>query len=100
MVGGAASRWGEEMRDSRFEPEFHSLRVLRRQLTVALLAVEQLCRKVCALPPAKRLCTFATDALTGMRDGIATLETRLLNREQHDTPAPNRAASTHHAEEE
>lgn len=76
-----------------FEDEFHSLRALRRRLTVAMLAVEHLCRKFCALPPAKRLCAFATDALTGMRNEIATLETRLLNREKEDAPIADRAAS-------
>ncbi len=88
------------MRGSRFEKEFQSLRALRRQLTVALLAVEQLCRKFCALPPAKRLCSFATDALKCMRDEVAVLETRLLDREKRDTPIPDRAASADHAEQE
>lgn len=88
------------MLDTRFEKEFRSLRALRRQLTVAMLAVEQLCRKVCALPPAKRLCSFATDALKGMRDEVAMLETRLLGREKRDTSVADRAASAHHAERE
>ncbi len=76
------------MGDSRFEKEFRSLRALRRQMTIAMLAVEQLCRKACALPPAKRLCSFATDALQGMRDEIVTLETGLLDRAKHDTGDP------------
>ncbi|MDQ2787866.1 MAG: hypothetical protein M3Y58_22995 [Chloroflexota bacterium] len=88
------------MLDSRFEKEFHSLRALRRRLTVALLAIEQLCRKVCALPPAKRLCAFATDALKGMRGEVATLEARLLDREKRDTAGADRAASADHAGQE
>ncbi len=89
-----------KMRDSRFEEEFRALRALRRQLTVALLAVAQLCRKFCALPPAKRLCMFTTDALTGMRDEIATLEARLLNRAKHDASHADRAPLADHAEQD
>ena len=74
------------MQHSAFENEFYSLRVMRRRLTVAMLAVEQFCRKFVSAPPAQRLCSFATDALKDLRDEIAMLERRLLRREK-DVPA-------------
>lgn len=75
------------MPHSAFEDEFHSLRVMRRRLTVAMLAVEQVCRKFVSAPPAKRLCSFATEALKALRGEIAMLETRLLRREQAVRPS-------------
>ncbi|MGI8688804.1 MAG: hypothetical protein ACR2M3_09525 [Thermomicrobiales bacterium] len=38
------------MQHLTFENEFHSLRMMRRRLTVAMLAVEQFCRKFVSHP--------------------------------------------------
>ena len=85
------------MQHLTFENEFHSLRVMRRRLTVAMLAVEQFCRKFASAPPAQRLCSFATNALKDLRDEIATLERRLLRREQ-DVPASVVSPPEHRSE--
>lgn len=62
-----------------------------------MLAVEQFCRTFASAPPAQRLCSFATEALKDLRDEIATLERRLLRREQ-DVPASALPAPEHRSE--
>jgi hypothetical protein len=76
------------MHESETEADLRSLRAIRRHLAVAFLAVEQFCRKAGALPPVKRLCSFATDALVKVRDEVVTMEEHLLRRErrEHDLP--------------
>ena len=77
------------MHDSDTEDDLRALRTIRRLLTVAFLAVEHLCRKVAAFPPVQRLCSFATDALTGIRDEVVALEARVLRRERRDHHLPD-----------
>ncbi len=72
------------MDESDTESDLRALRSIRRRLTVAFLAVEQLCRKAASFPPTQRLCSFATDALTGIKDEVAGLEARIVRREQRD----------------
>ncbi len=74
------------------EPEtvetLRTVRAIRRHLTVAFLAVEQLCRKVGSLPPAQRLCSIATDALGRIRDEVVTIEARIMRDERRHTHLP------------
>jgi hypothetical protein len=77
------------MHDPETEDDLRALRAIRRRLTVAFLAVEHLCRKVAAFPPAQRLCSFATDALAGIRDEVVGLEERALRRERRDRNLPD-----------
>ena len=77
------------MHDPETEADLSALRAIRRHLTVAYLGVEQLCRKAGALPPAQRLCSFATDALTRIRDEVAGLEARILRRDRRDRNLPD-----------
>jgi hypothetical protein len=77
------------MHDTETEDDLRALRTIRRHLTVAFLSVEQLCRKAAAFPPARRLCSFATDALTGIRDEVAGLEGRVLRRERRGRDLPD-----------
>ena len=77
------------MHESETESDLRALRNIRRRLTIAFLAVEQLCRKITAFPPAQRLCSFATDALTGIKDDVVGLEGRALRREQRDHHLPD-----------
>ncbi len=77
------------MHDAEKEADLRALRGIRRHLTVAYLAVEQLCRKVGSFPAAQRLCSFMTDALTGIRDEIVGLEQRVLRRMQRDRSLPD-----------
>lgn len=77
------------MDESETEADLRSLRNIRRHLTVAFLAVEQVCRKVAAVPPVRRLCSFATDALGGIKDEVGAMEEHLLRREQRGRDLPD-----------
>lgn len=77
------------MYESRTESDLRALRTIRRRLTVACLAVEQLCRKVVAFPSAQRLCSLTTDALTGIKDEVVVLGARALRRERRDQYLPD-----------
>ncbi len=77
------------MTEPESDADLRALRSIRRHLTVAFLAIEQLCRKVAAVPPAQRLCSFATDALTGIKDEVIILEERILRREKRDHGLPD-----------
>ncbi|MGI8857235.1 MAG: hypothetical protein ACR2JW_15935 [Thermomicrobiales bacterium] len=77
------------MYESETEATLRSLRAIRRHLTVVFLAVEQLCRKTAAIPPAQRLCSFATDALVKVKDEVVAIEERLLRRERRDHDLPD-----------
>lgn len=77
------------MHESDTESDLRALRTIRRHLTVAFLAVEQLCRKATSFPPAQRLCSFVTDALSGIKDEVVGLEARVLRREERAHHLPN-----------
>jgi hypothetical protein len=77
------------MHDSETEADLRALRGIRRHLTIAYLAVEQLCRKFGSFPPTQRLCSFVTDALTGIRDEVVGLEQRVLRRMRRDDSLPD-----------
>ena len=72
------------MRETESDADLRALGNIRRHLTVAFLAVEHLCRKVGSLPPLQRLCSFATDALTAIKDEVVGLEALILRRERRD----------------
>jgi hypothetical protein len=77
------------MHESETEADLRSLRNIRRHLTVAFLAVEQICRKAGALPPVQRLCSFATDALGKVRDEVVAMEKLVLRRDRRDRNLPD-----------
>ena len=77
------------MYEPETEDDLRALRAIRRQLTVAFLAVEHLCRKFAAFPPAQRLCSFAIDALTGIKDEVIGLEERALRRDRRERNPPD-----------
>lgn len=77
------------MYDPETDADLASLRNIRRHLTVALLAVGQLRRKVGGLPPARRFCSLATDALMRVTDEIVHLEARVLRRQHRDRALPD-----------
>jgi len=70
------------------EATLREMRNMRRHLTVAFLAVEQMCRTFALFPPAQRLCTIATHALGSIRDEIVAIETRVMRREQRQALLP------------
>lgn len=76
------------MDEPETEETLRALRAIRRHLTVAFLAVEQLCRKVGSFPPAQRLCAIATDALGRIRDEIVGIEARIMRDERRHTHLP------------
>jgi hypothetical protein len=79
------------MDDPRTEEDRDALVRIRTQLTVALLAVGRLCRTLGSLPPVKRLCTLATDALLRVRDEVAGIEARIRGRAGHAERASDAA---------
>ncbi len=76
------------MHEPEGEMTLRPMRAMRRHLTVAFLAVEQLCRKFALFPPAQRLCSIATDALGGIRDEIVAIETRVMQQERRERRLP------------
>jgi len=89
-----ASEGGVIMQDPDTEEDLAALRAIRRHLTVALLAVEQLCRTISALPSIQKPCGYATDALLRVRDAVAGIETRLWRRAPRVGP-PTDATGEH-----
>ena len=77
------------MHESETASDLRALRNVRRRLTVAFLAIEHLCRKVVAFPPAQRLCSFATDALSEIKAEVVGLEERALRRERQARQRPH-----------
>lgn len=76
------------MDESEGEETLRAMRNMRRHLTVAFLAVEQICRTLALFPPAQRLCTIATNALGGIRDEVVAIEARVMRRERREAHLP------------
>lgn len=76
------------MYDPEADADLTALRNIRRHLTVAFLAIEQLCRKTAAFPPAQQLCSFATEALAGIKDEVVGIEARLLRGGRRERGKP------------
>lgn len=77
------------MHEFETESDLRALRNIRRRLTVTFLAVEQLCRKGAAFPITQRLCSFANDALAGIKEEVVGLEARVLRRERKERNLPD-----------
>jgi len=76
------------LHESEGETTLRAMRNIRRHLTVAFLAVEQMCRKFALFPAAQRLCSIATDALGSIRDEVIAIEARVMRREQRERHLP------------
>ncbi|MDQ6905806.1 MAG: hypothetical protein M3176_03160 [Chloroflexota bacterium] len=76
------------MHESEGEATLRAMRNIRRHLTLAFLAVEQMRRTFALFPPAQRLCSIAMDALGSIRDEVVAIEARVMRWEQRERRLP------------